>query len=161
MELNSYIQTAEAWPTRFRFSQPCGCRMNIGAETVGDALAELTADYTAHAGHSCQEPVIAGMLLKRPGIQIGIVILNYTLRPTELIPGGPLSPEATAGTTPAPAAGGSSTPCCRKVIPTHRATATAITLTCWSTGIAPNRGATRSSPIFCPRCNMTGPCPPP
>ena len=89
---NSIALAAEEWPTKFRFHHPCGCGMNIDAETFGEAMAVLTADYMTHAGHSRQGPRLTGRLLKYPGLQVATVDINYITGSVEWTLGGPLFP---------------------------------------------------------------------
>ena len=92
MEANPHTPPAGEWPARFRFHQPCGCGMHIGAETTGRALLMLIGEYEARETHAHQGPVITGKLLKYPEIQVATVDFNYITESVKWTFGGPLFP---------------------------------------------------------------------
>ena len=80
-----------SWPTYYKFLEDCGCGFNIDATDIDTAMQVLSADYVAH-NHNRGQSTISGKLLRKPGLQIGTISMDFVQGQSEFKPGGPYTP---------------------------------------------------------------------
>ena len=77
--------------TQYKFVEECGCGLNVEADSRDQAIDAMVKDYVAHS-HNRGKPLVRLRVQERPGIQIGEVLMDFSLGRATFEPGGPPFP---------------------------------------------------------------------